>query len=123
MKEDALKRALKSAFAEAGPDNVPTFDTVFGAAEARLRMQRKRRRLGRVAAALVVVGTGFLLWPALKGGLDEMPVDDLLIAEALMNSTTWQAPSDSLWPDRQVDIYQDIPFGDVSTNLQEGSLL
>lgn len=123
MKEDALKRALKSAFAEAEPDNVPPFGAMFDSAEARLRVRRKRSQLGLVAAALVAVAAGFLLWPSLQGGLDEVPADDLLIAEALMNSTSWQAPSDVLLPDRQFDIYQDMPFEDVSTNLQEGPLL
>jgi hypothetical protein len=46
-----------------------------------------------------------------------------MIADALMNSTTWTAPSDVLMPDHQFDIYRDIPVLDQSTISEEGTLL
>jgi len=49
--------------------------------------------------------------------------DEYLIADALMNSTSWTAPSDSLMPQHQFDIYREIPFPDPSTISEEGSLL
>lgn len=123
MNDDALKRELKQAFDAAQPHVVPPFDETYAIAADRAGRQRTRIRLGLAAALMITVTAGMLLWPALEPGVSELPGDDLLIADALMNSTTWRAPSDALLPDHAFDIYQDIPFGDVSTDLEEGSLL
>lgn len=123
MNDERLNQVLKEAYKAAEPEVVPPFDEAFANATRRMQQRRMRRQLGTAAAAMVAVVTGVLLWQAQHPGLNPMPVDDLLIADALMNATTWQAPSDVLMPDHQFDIYQDMPFEDVSTNLQEGPLL
>jgi hypothetical protein len=41
----------------------------------------------------------------------------------LMDSTYWSAPSDVLLPDREFDIYQDLPVLFESTEPAEGALL
>lgn len=117
MTDEELKQSLKCAFASA-EGKPPDFERTLGAAESSLRRKRTLMRIatGTAAAALAL----FLgIWSS------EAPQssDEYLIAEALMNSTTWSAPSDVLMPERQFDIYRDIPFPVPSTNLQEGTLL
>jgi hypothetical protein len=41
----------------------------------------------------------------------------------LLDSTYWFAPSDVLLPDREFDIYQDMPVLFESTEPAEGALL
>jgi len=41
----------------------------------------------------------------------------------LLGTTGWSAPSDSLMPDHQFDIYQDIPVLIESTETYGGTLL
>lgn len=114
-----MKNALGNAFrsAEGTP---PPFSETFAAAEDRYRATRRRYRLaGGLAAAAAVAAVTAGLWPG-----PEAPVgDEFMIAEALMNSTTWTAPSDVLMPDHQFDIYRDIPVLDRSTISEEGTLL
>lgn len=75
--------------------------------------------MGGIAAAVAVIGITLGLWPERQAEL----TDEFLIADSLLNSTSWAAPSDSLMPEHQFDIYQEIPFLNESTNSQEGSLL
>jgi hypothetical protein len=49
-----------------------------------------------IAVAVIVAG----LWSAQQ----DVPGDDYLIANALMNSTLWSVPSDLLLPEHQFDI-------------------
>ena len=52
------------------------------------------------------------------------PVDESYVEVAdLMDSTYWTAPSDVLLPDRQFDIYQDMPELFESTEPAGGTLL
>ena len=123
MKDEDLKQALKSAWAANEPGNRPTFEESFAGAATRLKRQRKHWRLAVAAAAIAVITVTALIWPLRQVAVTDPAADELLIADALMNSTSWQAPSDALMPERQFDIYRDLPFGEVSTELQEGSLL
>jgi len=120
MNEEDIQESLSPAFEDAHTGNTPAFDKVWANAEAAYsRSQRRYRVVGSVAAAIAVVGIVAVLWPAQQ----EEFSDDFFIADALMNSTSWSAPSDSLMPEHQFDIYQEIPFPGVSTDRKEGSLL
>lgn len=119
MKEIEIRQALKDAH-ESAEGKPPPFDAVWAAAESAHGHSRGRFRvIGGFAAAVAVIAIIAGLWPEQQAGL----TDEYLIADALMNSTSWSAPSDSLMPEHQFDIYQEIPFPGVSTNEQEGSLL
>lgn len=119
MSDETIGKALQDAYrtAEGKP---PPFDAVWAAAEARhATTQRRFRVVSGLAAAAAVMAITVIFWP---GQQAEM-TDEFLIADALMNSTSWTAPSDALMPDHQFDIYQGIPLLDASTISQEGSLL
>lgn len=120
MKEADIRRSLKRAFDSEHVNDAPDFDEVWAKAEAAHRdSQRKVRLIGGVAAVLALAVIAATLWPSQQAELS----DDYLIADALMNSTLWSAPSDALMPEHQFDIYQEIPFLIESTNSLEGTLL
>ena len=117
MNDHDIRESLKQAFdvADRAP---PNFESMLADAEAGLRRRRIRTRFATVAAAAVlalVVG----LWSSKA----PVPGDDFRIADALLNSTSWAAPSDVLLPDHQFDIYREVSFPMPSTNSQEGTLL
>ena len=117
MKEADIRRSLKPAFEQ--EQATPGFDAMWTKAELAHDQQRKVRMFSGVAAVLAMVVIAATLWPSQQAELH----DDYLIADALMNSTLWSAPSDSLMPEHQFDIYQEIPFLLESTNTLEGTLL
>jgi hypothetical protein len=119
MSEQDIKKVLETAY-QSAEGKPPPFAEAFAVAEDRYRASRRRFRLaGGVAAAAAVVAITVVLWPG-----QQAPVgDEFMIADALMNSTTWTAPSDVLMPDHQFDIYRDIPVLDQSTISEEGTLL
>lgn len=95
----------------------PPFDVVWRSAEARLLASRRRYRQIAVAAAVFV---------ALAIGIRYYePVDELRYVDMaeLLESTAWTAPSDALLPERQFDIYQDLPRVPESTKGAGGTLL
>ena len=116
MNDEKLKQALKGAYqvAEGKP---PSFDETMAAAER--RTGRTGARFKVVAGLAAAVVAALVFWPAREPEL----TDDFLIADSLMNSTTWTAPSDALMPQHQFDIYQGTPFLDESTISPEGTLL
>jgi len=119
MNEDQVKQDLKNAY-QAAEGKPPSFDEIWAAAEVAHGRSRKRFRvIGGLAAAVAVIAVTAGLWPEQQAEL----TDEYLIADALMNSTSWSAPSDSLMPEHQFDIYQEIPFLNESTNSLEGTLL
>ena len=116
MNDEALKDALKGAYQEA-EGQPPSFEETLAAAEQRTsRAGNGLRFAAGLAAALVAA---FVLWPATEPEL----TDEFLIADSLMNSTTWTAPSDALMPEHEFDIYQETPFLNESTISPEGTLL
>lgn len=120
MKENDIRKFLKPAFDRQQANDAPDFDKVWANAEIVRGNSRRRFRLASgVAAALALAVIAATLWPSQQVELS----DDYLIADALMNSTLWSAPSDSLMPEHQFDIYQEIPFLIESTNSLEGTLL
>lgn len=123
MNEKEIREKLKQAAQAAQQDDTPSFDETWVVAESHFVQSRSRyRRYGAIvsiAAAIVLVAITIALWPAQQAEL----TDDYFIADALLNSTSWTAPSDALMPEHQFDIYQGIPLLDESTNTYEGSLL
>jgi hypothetical protein len=119
MKEADIRNSLKPAFDREQARDAPGFDALWAKAELAYGKQRKTRLFSAVAAVLAMAVIAATLWPSQQAELH----DDYLIADALMNSTLWSAPSDSLMPEHQFDIYQEIPFLIESTNSLEGTLL
>ena len=118
MNEDELKSGLQKAWKRAGR-TPPAFAETWAAAEARhARSGFQRKALAGVAAA-AALAVVIVLLPEQQVEL----ADEFLIADALMNSTSWTAPSDVLMPERQFDIYREIPFPGPSTISEEGPLL
>jgi len=110
----------KAAEATQTVSRIPSFDETWVIAEAEAaRMAKPRWHVGGVFVAAAVLALLVAIWP---GRQDELS-DDYMIADALLNSTSWTAPSDALLPNNQFDIYQEIPFLIESTNEQDGSLL
>ena len=119
MNEDQIRKKLREAFAEA-EGKPPSFDGLWMRAEAQqARSMRRVRAIGGIAAAAAVLVVTAVLWPTRDAELN----GEYLIADALLNSTSWTAPSDALMPDHQFDIYQEVPFLFESTISQEGPLL
>lgn len=120
MSDNELHDKVGEALRRAGSHAVPDFEKVWSAAEQ--EVQRSRRRyatFGGIAAALAVVAIVVGNWNAPTNEIG----DDYLIADAILNSTQWVAPSDALMPQHQFDIYQEMNFLDESTDIQDGSLL
>jgi hypothetical protein len=107
----ALRKAQRAA--EAG--RVPDFDTVWAAAESRARARRRPWALGGVAAAVVAA----IVWFAQPDEQAWQYIDP----DDLASSTSWVAPSDVLLPERQFDIFKEIPVLIESTSTIEGALL
>jgi hypothetical protein len=115
MSDNDIREALKGAY-QAAERKPPPFDAVWAGAEKR-RRTRQRRLYGGVAAAVAAVAVVAGLWTG------QPAQDEFMIAEALLNDTSWVAPSDALMPEHQFDIYRDIPVPGESTISPEGSLL
>ena len=112
-----LRAALREAQASVEDGDVPQFDRVWAAANARTRVLRRQRRVvvGSVAAAVAAIAFGLLV----PRGVELQFID----ADELLGTTSWTAPSDGLLPDHQFDIYQEIPVLIESTETYGGTLL
>ena len=120
MSDKNTREQLRKALAAVHAEQAPPFADVWTAAERQNRVSRMRYAgFAGIAAAIALAVSAVSLWSANEADV----VDEFLIADALMNSTQWSAPSDSLMPEHQFDIYQDIPLLIESTESQEGSLL
>ena len=120
MSDKSTRENLQEALAVVHAEQAPPFADVWAAAERRHAVARKRYAgIAGMAAAIAVAVAAFSLWSANEVEM----VDEFLIADALINSTQWSAPSDFLMPEHQFDIYQDMPLLMESTESQEGSLL
>lgn len=121
MDEKKIREEVKKA-AEATQtvSRIPSFNETWVCAEAEfVRTSNQHRRVGGLVAAALVVGIAIAFWPTQQAEFS----DDFLIADGLLNSTLWSAPTDTLMPEHQFDIYQELPFLLESTEGQEGSLL
>ena len=113
-----LRTAVRDAQAYAEGGSAPDFGRLWAAADERAGKEKNRRRLlaatGAVAAAL-----------AIAFGL-RAPAEQewrYIDADELLQTTGWSAPSDSLMPDREFDIYREIPVLIESTEINGGALL
>ena len=115
--EQALRATLQQTqrFADG---QAPEFQQIFGAAE-RQASRRRKAQFAAVAATLSALAFGLLLTSE-----DEFTYVDM---DELMATTQWSAPSDSLLPAHQFDIYRELPrlieSLPVSTDSNEGALL
>lgn len=101
--DEALQQRVRQAWQHDGGEDAPAFDETWRRAEARLATSRRQyARLAAVAVTLGVVAAVF----GVRSTVDEPQYIEM--AE-LLNSTYWAAPSDVLLPQREFDIYQDLP--------------
>ncbi len=116
--DTALRTAVRDAQASVEKGDVPEFDRIWAVANARTRTLRRQRRVvaGSVAAAAVAAIAFGLLVPR---EVELRFVDE----DELLGTTSWSAPSDSLLPEHQFDIYQEIPVLIESTETYGGALL
>jgi len=96
----------------------PDFDQVFRKAQA-TAVASKPRWPRFVAAASIAAAAG---WLALSIVI-QPPAPVFILDDDLMGSTRWVAPSDSLLPRREFDIYEEIPRLFESTVSDAGALL
>jgi len=109
---------LRDQVSEAWPtvENEPAFDATWLA--ARQRHENTRRRYQRFAGVAALAATAIIVLFA------QSPSHETYIEVAdLLDSTYWTAPSDVLLPQREFDIYQDMPVLFESTEPAGGTLL
>ncbi len=110
---------LASAVRHSAPEvTAPVFDKVW--ANAEMSHRQSRRRYAWLASAAATLAAIVIVLNI--GTPPEYTIEFLELAE-LMDSTTWVAPSDSLLPEHQIDLYQDLPTLIESTEPAEGALL
>lgn len=110
-----LAQAVRRDFP--GDPQAPSFDASWAAAEARYR--RSRRRYAGLAAAVIAAAAVFAVLD--PGTAPDH--SDSWVGDELLTSTSWTAPSDVLLPEREFDIYQDLPSLNTSTKSVDGALL
>ena len=120
MSDNDIKELLKDTHGAIQRSEPPAFDKVWAAAESQhLKERRRYVTFSGMAAAVAMVAIVAGLWSSQEAETS----DDYLIADSLLNTTQWSAPSDALMPTHQFDIYREIPFLMESTDLEEGTLL
>ena len=113
---DDIRKRVADTFAR--HEDAPPFDTMWRSAE-RLYVRRQRRQMvmAGVAASVVAIAVIFL-------ARTPEPADEPLIEmRELLGSTLWQAPSDVLLPEHQIDLYEELPTLIDSPDPAEGALL
>jgi len=117
MSDETLREQVSRAWQRAADEDHSSFDIVWQAAQERHTASRRRYlRFASVAAVVAAIVVGLNLQ------VPEEEVSYIEIAE-LLDSTYWSAPSDVLLPDREFDIYQDMPVLFESTEPAGGALL
>jgi hypothetical protein len=110
---------LASAVRHSAPEvTAPAFDKAW--ANAEMSHRQARRRYAWLASAAATVAAMVIVLNI--GPLPENTINFIELAD-LMGSTSWIAPSDSLLPEHQFDLYQDLPTLIESTKPAEGALL
>jgi hypothetical protein len=104
ISDDRLSAELMRKLASGDAPDHPPFGQVMLAAEHRISVQRQRYRVLSAAAVLIAAVVIGATAPT-QSTSDYKYIE---VAE-LMESTSWMAPSDVLLPDRQFDLYQDLP--------------
>ena len=113
-----LQSAFKEAYKRAEGIPAPAFEKVWAGASARAASARRRQfLLAGSVAAVAILAVAFVLRTPVES--EWLYIDEL----ELLETTGWSAPSDSLLPAREFDIYQDIPVLIESTETYGGALL
>ena len=114
--ENSLREQVSRAWQRGANEDHPSFDATWEAAVARRTVMRRCYRHFASAAAIVAV---------IVIGLNvQAPPEKSYVEIAdLLESTYWSAPSDVLLPNREFDIYQDMPVLFESTQPAGGALL
>ncbi len=115
LSDEQMRDVLQKAQANKEAGAVPAFGTTW--AIAGNRAQARRRRRGMVAGSAAVLALAFFM---LKPSGDDLHYID---TAELLETTSWAAPSDSLMPEHQYDIYEEIPVLIESTETYGGALL
>lgn len=114
--EETLRGQVLRAWQRHASQPLPTFETTWqAAADRHAQGRRNYRRLAAVAA--VAAAIAIALHQPVPGNDPYIEVADLL------ETTYWVAPSDVLLPDREFDIYRDMPVIFESTVPAGGTLL
>ena len=116
MKDTELQQAVQEGLLHR--EEPPSFEDTWHAVEHRYRRGRQRKAmLAGLAATIAAVA---ILFNALAPEPEELAFIEM--AE-LLETTSWQAPSDALMPTREFDIYQDLPDLMESTDQAGGAFL
>lgn len=116
--DDTLQRAVRDAHARAESVPAPEFEQTWAAARARVGSTRKRQFVvAGTAAAAAVLAMAISLRAPMND--DWQYIDEY----ELLETTGWSAPSDSLLPSREFDIYETVPVLIESTETYGGALL
>lgn len=118
--DETLRTTLQQALEVREQGRVPDFASTWAAAENTVRAHRKRRGVfagGVLAAAAMVAVLAISLLPSRDGGVRYIDANELL------ETTRWSAPSDSLLPEREFDMYREFPALIESTETHGGALL
>lgn len=118
MADKDLDKRLVASLRTTDVRSVPPFATVWAAAEQRYRQTRLQRR-ALAAAAVLAVAVSLAIFFARP----EDPVPPYVGVAELLDSTHWTAPSDTLLPVREIDLYNELPAVLESTESGEGALL
>ena len=115
MKDSDIKQALRREMPGSEP---PSFEASWRAAEA--RYQGRRRRYATLAGLAATLAAVAIIVNAFMPEAEQVAYIE--VAE-LLETTSWQAPSDVLMPERQFDIYREVPVLMESTDEAGGALL
>jgi len=115
LSDEQLRAALQKTQADRESGTVPAFGITWASAENRVRARRRRR--GMVAGSAAVLALAFIVFRPAGDELHYINTSELL------ETTSWAAPSDSLMPEHQYDIYGEIPVLIESTETYGGALL
>lgn len=113
--DERLRMALSEAQAHQEEGRTPDFAEVWSGAERRVASRRRRRAMFAGSVAVLALAVIMLV----PSGNDMQYID----TAELLETTSWSAPSDSLLPERQFDIYGEIPVLIESSETFEGALL
>ncbi|MFQ5548964.1 MAG: hypothetical protein ACE5FV_11780 [Woeseia sp.] len=120
MNDNELKERLQPALKSVQGRDAPAFETMWAGAERRYRARRSAYRRFAAVAAVAGIAVALMLVRSPNGnGI----TGAYLTEEDLMSSTRWLAPSDTLLPQREFDIYGELPVLIETNDLKEGLLL
>ncbi|MEM7433086.1 MAG: hypothetical protein AAF351_14290 [Pseudomonadota bacterium] len=104
-----MSNVLKDAMQQPSDRQIPPFEATWQAAEARHAASKRRYRAGASVAAAAAVAV-----IAISSQWSNQPAG-WVSTEDLLWRTSWVAPSDAWLPEREFDIYQDLPTLTEST--------